>query len=237
MALRLAVDRDAGRTRVARLDASPFLRPRVVAGRDERVRVALVAASATLLAGDDLRIEVEVGPGAHLELVEPSGTVAYNTRGGSASWSATVHVAEGASLVWAGTPFVAASGCDVHRRTHVELAAGGRMLHHETLVLGRSAEEAGRVRSTMRATYDAVPLLVEDVDLRDPVLRAAPGVLGGRRVLATTALLGVRPDAAVGHETLLAGPGALARAVSDHAHEAESLLAGTWERWRPLVAG
>ena len=48
------------------------------------VRVALIAASALLLAGDHVRIEVVVAGTVRLEIVETAGTVAYAMRGGSA---------------------------------------------------------------------------------------------------------------------------------------------------------
>ncbi|WP_067442045.1 urease accessory protein UreD [Nocardioides jensenii] len=231
--LRILVERTPTHHRITRLDASRYVRPRAVHTEPDRVRVALVAACASLLSGDHVRLEIEVGPGAHLELVEPSATVAYNARGGSCTWSATIRVAEGGSLVWGGAPFVVSHGAEVERGTTIELGDGAAMLHHETLVLGRSAEDGGSVRSTLRATYDGRPLLVEDVDLSDPVLRSAPGVLGGHRVVATTTLLGLCPEASLAeHETLLAGPGALARSVADQAHVAEAVLAPTWQRWQ-----
>ncbi|QIX27185.1 urease accessory protein UreD [Nocardioides sp. JQ2195] len=235
-AVRIAVDRRPGHTRIERLDANRFVRPRAVHAGPDLVRVALVAACASLLAGDDVRLEVEVGPGAHLEIIEPSATVAYNGRGGSCRWAAAIRVAEGGSLVWAGAPLVVSEGADVDRSTTVELADGAVALHHETLVLGRSGEAGGRLRARMRATCEDRPLLVEDVDLGDPGLRRAPGILGENRVLATTALLGARPAEPLHtHETSLAGPGALARSLANQAHLTDLALAATRQRWQAVV--
>ena len=36
-------------------------------------------------------------------------------------------------------------------------------------------------------------------------------------------------------ETRLAGPGAMRRELSEHAHLDDSALAPTWDRWRDLV--
>lgn len=236
-AVRIAVDRTATHTRIVRLDANRYVRPRTVHTEPHRVRVALVAACASLLAGDDVRLEVDVGAGAHLEIIEPSATIAYNGRGGTCTWSVDIRVAEGGTLIWAGAPFVAAQGADVLRTTTIELGRGAALLHHETLVLGRSAEDGGKVRSTLRATQAGQPLLVEDVDLRDLRLRSQPGVLGRDRVVATTTLLGLVPEAAVApHETLLAGAGALARSVAAEAHLTELALAPTWQRWLDAVS-
>ena len=58
----------------------------------------------------------------HVELVEPSGTVAYNARGGRATWSARVDVGAGGSLTWRSAPFIVASDTgeqrDAQQRCH-----------------------------------------------------------------------------------------------------------------------
>ncbi|SFN25027.1 urease accessory protein [Pseudonocardia ammonioxydans] len=232
---RIVVEQDGARTRIRELTASTYLRPRLL-GSGAGPRVALVAACASLLAGDHLRLEVEVGAGAALELVEPSGTVAYDARGGRADWTASVRVEAGGSLVWGAAPFVVAHGADVHRHTGIDLEPGAAVLLRETFVLGRSNECGGALRSTLTAVRDRRPLQAEDLDLTDPVLRGSPAVLGTRRVLATATLLGIRPDElADPHETALDGPGALRRELADHAHLAEDALEPTWARWRRLV--
>ncbi|HEX5543321.1 MAG TPA: urease accessory protein UreD [Micromonospora sp.] len=230
---RVVVEHTGDRARFVRLDAGEFVGPRTLEVDGARARVALVGMSATLLAGDDLRIEIDVGSGVALEIVEPSGTVAYNARGARAHWSATVRVAAGASLVWAEAPFVVADGAKVHRHTELDLEAGATALLREMLVLGRTGETGGSLRATLHATYDRRPLLVEDLDLTDPDLRTSPGILQHHRVLATAMLLGLRSDIdPLTHQTPLAGPGALARALTDHAHLAEAKLADTWRHWR-----
>lgn len=235
---RIAVEQVGGRPRLRGLTASRFLRPRLLGSEDGRARVALVAACASLLAHDELRLEVEVGPGADLELIEPSGTVAYDGRGGRAHWHASVRVATGGRLVWGGAPFVVAHGADVTRHTEIALERDAMMLLRETLVLGRSGESAGALTSRLRARREDRPLLVEDLALDEPALRASPAVLGRARVLATATLLGTRPpDTVHPHETLLAGPGAQHREISGQAHRAESALALTWARWRDLIHG
>ncbi|MEV4647326.1 urease accessory protein UreD [Saccharopolyspora sp. NPDC049357] len=226
-----------GVARAAVLRAGDYLRPRLLGIDGPRVRIALVGVCATLLAGDDLRVEIAVGSGAHLELVEPSGMVAYDARGGHQRWASDVHVESGGSLVWAAAPFVVAGGADVDRRTGIVLDDGAVALLSETLVLGRSGEEGGGLRSELRCALAGRDLLVEELDLRSPELRKAPGILGDCRVLATAALLGARPDERVSPpETPLAGPGSIARSLAPHAHSAEEALRGTCERWRRFLA-
>ena len=234
VAARITVERVGGRVRMTDLVGGTYLRAQPLGVRGGAARVALLGTYALLLAGDDLRMEVSVGPGVWLELVEPSGMVAYDARGGSASWRADLRVADGGCLVWRSAPFVVTSGADITRNMNVHLSGSGRALVHETLVMGRSYESSGGpLRSLTRADIDGRPLLVEDLDLRDPVLAGAPGVMGGNRVMTSTFLLGARPERSVGvQETLFHGPGALSRAVAGQAHEAEAAVADSWGRWR-----
>lgn len=230
---RIHVEQRGERTRITHLEASRYLRPRLLGGDPSRPRVALIANCASLLAEDDLRLEVHIGAGAHLELVEPSGTVAYNTRGALSHWDADLTVGDGGRLIWGASPFVVADGARVRRHTGVHLAEGAAALLRETMVLGRSGEGRGELRSTVSADLAGEPLLVEDLPLHDPAVRDSATVLGRARVLGTVSLLGRRPERLEHtHETLLAGPGAIRRELHEHAHLDESALAPTWHRWR-----
>ncbi|WP_098010148.1 urease accessory protein UreD [Streptomyces sp. sk226] len=230
----VAVERDASGRHLAReLTPGAFLAPRPLLPCPDRMRIALVGTRAGLLAGDDLRLHITVGPGARLELVEPSGLVAYDHRGGASAWRATVHIAAGGRLDWEGQPFVIAHGARVDRTTEVTLAPGARMLWRDTLVLGRSGERGGAVRARTRAVHDGRELLVEDLDLTDPGLRELPGVLGPNRVIGSVTALGVRPPGPPHpYRTDLAGPGAQVRLVDTGAPEMEADLSALYERWR-----
>ena len=235
----VSVELVRGRARATVLDGGQHIRPRMLDVDGPRMRLALVATCATLLAGDDVRLRITIGSGAAVELVEPSGTVAYDARGGHASWSGWVVVEAGGSFVWRAAPFVVAGGASVTRDTRLDLADGAAALLEETVVLGRSGETGGAVTTRTRATHAGRELLVEDVELTCPGRRSMPGALGAGRVLATAALLGVDVDPATmrpERETRLHGPGVLARAVAQHAHETEAALAPSWSRWHRLLA-
>lgn len=156
---RVGVRRVAGRVRCELRPGA--LSPRVLSTGPGTARVALVATRALLLGGDRVRVEVHVGEGVELELVEVSGTVAYAGRGRSASWDVDVRVDAGGLLLWDAAPFVVADGADVERSTRVSLADGGARgargvaLLRETLVLGRSGEEGGRLRTRTRVDLSA----------------------------------------------------------------------------------
>ncbi|PFG32197.1 urease accessory protein UreD [Sanguibacter antarcticus] len=229
----IAVHVDGGRARCAL--RTGLLSPRVLSSDHAGARVALVATGALLLAGDHVRIDVRVGPGAWLEVVETSGTVAYDARGGAAAWDVTIHVDEGGTLVWEGLPFVVASGADVTRRTTATLAHGAVLLLRETLVLGRTGEIGGDLRSQTRCSLDGQPAFVED--LRLDVSRTAPGVLGDARVLDSALCIGTRPppsEPVAGQVHLdLDAPGAVLRSVGQHAHTGS--VGARWARWTEHV--
>jgi urease accessory protein len=193
-----------------------LLVPRRLPDRDGVVRVALVASTALLLAGDEVRVEVVVGPGLALDVVETAGTVAYAMRGGAARWQVAVHVAGGARLTWAGLPFVVADGSVVDRSTVVDLGDGAVAVLRESLVLGRSGEPGGRLVSSTRVVLGGRPLLVESLVL-DPDTRRDPVVLAGARCLDSVSVLGARlPD---GPDVLqLDGTASIARRLTDDLH-------------------
>jgi len=162
--------------------------------RLDGTRVALVPEQAVLLAGDHVEVAVRVGSGRTLEIVEPGGTVAYAMRGSSARWDVTVEVEDGGALVWHGEPFVAAEGSDVRRHLSVDLAGSARVVLRETLVLGRSGEAPGALRSRTDVHRDGVPVLVEELDASlglgphrvvDQVLCLGSGCAGEGLVLAS----------------------------------------------------
>lgn len=231
---RIELHLDGGRARC--VVRTGLLSPRVLSADASGARVALVATGALLLAGDRVSVDVHVGAGARLEVVETAGTVAYDARGGSASWDVSIRVDEGGTLVWEGLPFVVAAGADVSRSTTAALADDAVLLLRETLVLGRTGEVGGDLRARTRCSVAGRPAFVED--LRLDAARTAPGVLGGARVLDSVLCLGRRPPVlapvASGVHLDLDATGAVLRSIGDDAHSAS--LDTQWSRWRAWVA-
>ncbi|SDS05117.1 urease accessory protein [Friedmanniella luteola] len=176
-----------------------LLRPQRLHGPDDRCRVGLLAATALLLGGDVVELEVDVGPGVTLDLVDVAGTVAYDGRGVPADWRVDVRVADGGRLRWAGEPFVVADGADVTRSLDLAVADGGRALLRETLVLGRTGQQGGRLRSRTEVRRGGRPVLVEDARLDPATHRRLPGMLGELRVLDSLLAVGADlPEPPVG---------------------------------------
>lgn len=204
------------------------VRPVLVSHDAERARVSLVPEGALLLAGDAVEIDVAVDAGAHLDLVEPGGTVAFDMRGGTARWDVRIELGAGARLTWAGLPFVVSEGADVTRSLRVRCGTGARLLLREVLVLGRYGEAPGRLRQTSTVLDgDGRPVLVEDLPL-GPSSTAL--LLGGHRVLSSVLALGLDEPADDGPDRYdLATPGAvLWRRLGHQAHETE--LAAVWRQ-------
>lgn len=218
------------RVRTAVSQSSPTasgLRPVIVHHDATSARVSLVPDGALLLAGDAVEVDVTVDAGARLDLIEPGGTVAFSMAGGRARWDVRLDVARGATLTWAGEPFVVAAGASVDRTTRVRLAGGARVALRESVVLGRYGEAPGAVRQRTRTSEDGRSLLVEDLFLD---ASTAPGLLGGHRVLASVLLLGAGGEKGapepVADRLLLEGGGVLWRRLATQAHEAD--LAAAW---------
>ena len=137
-----------------------------------------------------MELTVEVGPGARLDLFDVAGTVAYHGRGRPASWRTTVTLAEGATLTYAGQPFVVSDGADATRTLQLDLAGSARLRLRETLVLGRVGQAGGRVRSRTDLRVGGTEAWREDTDLDPAGIRDRPGLLGGHRVVDTVLTVG-----------------------------------------------
>ncbi|MCQ3998711.1 urease accessory protein UreD [Aeromicrobium sp. 636] len=209
----------------------PLVRPMLLSSDEDGARVSLVPEGALLLAGDAVRIEVAVGPGAHLELVEPAGTVAYAMDGGCARWDVDVVVEAAAGLVWAGEPFVVAEGARVARRTRVRLGWEARLALREVLVLGRHGERPGVVeQGLVLLGASDVPVLVESLQVGPD---SSPLLLGAR-VMGTVTVVGERlPATTEGTRLDLEGRGTMVRQLADAAHLAVPHEA--WAQARQLV--
>ncbi|MBD7996772.1 urease accessory protein UreD [Arthrobacter sp. Sa2CUA1] len=305
---RIAVERAGSSARFSVLDQGLYLAPRPVSvplrrpgNGNPHLRVALIGIHMMLLGGDDVRIELTIGPGVTLEVIEPAGMVAYDAEGVASRWSLDAVLGEGAALIWDSAPFVAAGGSNVLRQTRMRLGTGSRVLLRETLVLGRSGEAGGALRSVTRLSGPDGDVLYEDLDLTGGRL-AAVGVLGTSKVLASATAAGwrplpepgpgrqvplgqavepgqpgqpvqpeepghpgqpvpvpqpdARPDGGPGragrgnagrgtasrsnmspsvHRFDLASSGAVLRALTDSAHQADRLVQAEYSRWRDLL--
>ncbi|MDF2507963.1 MAG: putative urease accessory protein [Microbacterium sp.] len=177
--------------RVSCVLAGDFVVPRLVRREGRSVEVALVAGRAMLLPGDAVRIEISVGEGCTLSLVDIGGLVVYGRAGETGEpshWHARADLADGARLRWQGLPTVITDAGHLRRSLTVRLAAGSSATLHETLVLGRSGERGGRVTAQTDAADAVGPILRDTLEVSgaEPV----PGVLGTDRIVDSILTLG-----------------------------------------------
>lgn len=170
-----------------------LLRPQLLVADATRCRVGLLATTALLLGGDEVELEVEVGPGATLDLFDVAATVAYHGRGRSAAWRSRIVVDAGGALYYAGEPLIVADGADVRRTTQLDVAANAWVELRETVVLGRSGELGGPLRSQTQVSVGGRDAWIEDQLLHIEQGRLLPGVMGENRVLDTLLTLGELP--------------------------------------------
>jgi urease accessory protein len=216
----VAAGDDRGGTRLAVLRGeSPLLLRRTGRPADGWVTVHLVGGAAGPLRGDELRLDIAVGPGARLEMLSVAASLALPGRPAPPSrLTITATVAAGGMLRWLPEPLIAAAGCDHIAVTRVDVAEGGTLLWRDDLVCGRHEEPSGAVRQDTMIRYAGRTLYRHEL----AVGPGAPGwdgaaVLGGGRAVGTLVAVGTDlppgrsgPDAAV---MPLAGPGMLATAV------------------------
>ncbi len=228
----IGVEPGAGRPRLTLVGG--VLAPRVLRTDATGARVALVATTALLLGGDRVEVELRVGPGAWLEIVETAGTVAYDAQGEQSTWTVRADVAAGGLLLWHGEPFVVSRGANTLRDSTFEMAESATVCLRETIVLGRTGEQGGALRTRTRARSGHTPLLYEDLDLTCAAHRALPGMLGAATVLDSVTCLGRQAPSlptieAASRFELADDAGTVARALRSGL--AGSPAGGWWAAW------
>ncbi|WP_428965156.1 urease accessory protein UreD [Micromonospora fluostatini] len=224
-----------GGTRLAELTGEPPLLLRRTGHRGPVAEVYVVGAAAGPLAGDDLRLEIEVTSGAAVRVHTVAASVALPGRAGATSRmvvSARVH--SGAALHWLPEQTVAAAGCAHLAESRVEVAEGATLTWRDELICGRHAEDPG----------DAVLHTVVDLAGR-PLLRqtlavgpqapgwSGPAVLGGAPATGSLLVLHperpaeppwVHPGGTAARLPLAGGPATLWTAIAPDAHTLRSHL-------------
>jgi urease accessory protein len=224
---------DRGGTRLARLRSEAPLLLRQTGTDRGFVTVHLVGGAAGPLGGDDLRLDIEVRPGAMLCLRSVAASVALPGRcGASSQVTVCVTVAAGGALHWLPEQTVAAAGCRHRTVAVVEVENGGSLLWRDELICGRHHEEPGDATVATSVRYAGRPLLRQtlavgpDADGWD-----GPAVLGAAR--AAGSLLHVQPDTPPAAPCLLgptavrmplAGPASLVSATAPDAHTLRGYL-------------
>lgn len=128
--------------------------------------VHMIGTAATPLGGDELDIEIVVGPAARLVVRSVAATIALPSAAtpfSSARWD--FEVGPGAELDFDPEPTIVAAGARHHAVTTVRLAADARLRLRERVQIGRVGESEGSWRGDLMADLGAVPLLRHQLEL------------------------------------------------------------------------
>nr|WP_225850517.1 urease accessory protein UreD [Streptomyces sp. HPF1205] len=201
------------------------LRRTPVHGVPDAAGITVVGAMSAPLGGDRLTVEGEVGPGARLVVGASAATVALpGPHGERAVYDVRLAVADAGTLHWLPEPLICAEGSDLRTTTRVDLAPTARLLLREEQILGRHAEEPGRLTSRLTVHHGGRPLLDQELSF-GPGVPGVAGTLGGHRAVGQLLLA----DPAFAHApaaprtwsgdaraalTPLAGPAVLVTAVA-----------------------
>jgi urease accessory protein len=154
-------------------------------------RVLLVGSAAAPVGGDELALDVVVGPGATLALGTAAATLAWPGPTGRPS-SQTVHadVGPGGVLRWEPEPLVAVAGCRHRSTTTVALAIDAVAWIVDEVALGRTGEPPGHVTLTWRIERAGRVLLHHEERLGPDVPGWGSAVTAGqhRHLLAAIAV-------------------------------------------------
>ena len=124
--------------------------------------------SGGVLAGDNLSLNVEVGPGASAQITTTGATRLYRHRAGSADSSqrSTISIADGALLEYLPDALIPYAGSRHTQRAEIQLGAGSTMFWWEILAPGRQAMGETfafeRLRLEMDIRTAQRPLLIEN---------------------------------------------------------------------------
>ncbi len=192
--------RDDGRggTSLPVLEGDGPLALRRTRGSADEARVMLVGAMSGPLGGDHFTVEAEVAEGARLRVGSAAATIALPGQAkGEARYDVRLTVVDGAELHWLPEQLISAQGSELYVTTRADVAATGRLVLREEQVLGRAAEQPGRL--TSRLTVCVAGRTVLDQELAcgpgAPAGWDGPAVLAGHRALGQ--LVVVRPEFAV----------------------------------------
>jgi urease accessory protein len=204
-------------TTVVRLKSVPPLAAKILPGPT----LMIVGSAAGLLAGDGVRIQVDLAPGAQLTVHTTAATIAHPCpSGGATTLAVDCRLGAGARLAWLTQPLIACAGCHHHGRAQVVLGPGASATWLDTVTLGRTGEQPGFLEQRLDVELDGRVLLREGLRVGAAVAGwNGPAVLGRNRHVATLHLLGRRVATELPAAMQLAGLGTTARFVAQSAHQ------------------
>lgn len=197
----IAVALRDGRTRLADLyqhDPCRILFPHDEPG--EPFGAVLVTTSGGIAGGDRLDLDAAWGPGTAAQITTQAAEKVYRSTGDTAFVRQTLTVGAGAWAEWLPQETILFDGARLARETAVDVAAGGRLLAAELVVLGRAARGEGFTyglwQDGWRVRRDGRLVWLDRARLDRDHQRAAKAAAGLNGAAAFATILYVADDAA-----------------------------------------
>ena len=263
--LAFAASGDGGPTRlVERYASHPFAVQRPLYGDPAlpgQPQVYLLALGAGVLAGDALRVEIDVGTGASARICAVGATRLHPTPGGRSRQDIRLRLRAGAFLEWLPDPLIPFAGSRFTQSVEVRLDPGAQWIGSDVLVAGREAcgERFAFDRLEQQLAvfeHEGAAPAVAEAFILDPARRApdGPAVMRGFPVLGTLRaatrqvparlLVEALRAAAAGVSGVLAGAtalptgaGAMVRVLGPAIHPVALALHAAWDAARRLCVG
>lgn len=212
---------------IARLDSQPPLTLRQVRAPHGVVGLCLVGTAAGPLDGDDLRLGLDIAAGARTELCASGASIA---QGGRSRVSIDIRLGPYASLTADPGALVITESACVDLTVRIEMHPTASIRWRELVVLGRTGQAPGAARLRWDVVADELPLLRQEIDLRDRAMAAWRGILAGRRVLLSEFIAGPEVSA----RTVVHSRTAVTHRLTDHASLTSALANSAAELPRSL---
>jgi urease accessory protein len=120
----------------------------------------VVSSAAAPVGGDQLALDVEVGPRATADIGTVAATVVWPASvPATSTMTTTIDVAAGGRLVWQPCPTISVRGSDHIATTTVRLAADATATIVEEIALGRHGEQSGALELRLRVERDGAALV------------------------------------------------------------------------------
>lgn len=202
-----------------------------------------------VVAGDDLALTAQVGPGAHALLTTPAAGKFYRSEGCTAHFRQELS-ADGGTLEFLPQESIYYPGASVQQTTAVELRAGARLFLWDIACFGLPARtqpfETGAVRLRLDIRSEGRYLLAENQLFEPAVIAAAWGLAGQAAVGTLAAYPAGEPELALARS--VTGRGAmlaaslvdgllLCRAAAPRADRVREAFTDVWHVVRPLMPG
>jgi len=200
-----------------------------------------------VVGGDELRLQVAVGPGAHALLTTPAATKFYRSAGPIAQQVQRLCLEDGV-LEWLPQETIFYSGARVRTTTRLQLTASSRVLAWEIGCLGLPARQEDFVAGELALDFELwlghTPLLLDRLRIRaQDAVRTGCWGLGGHRALGilvaypanVTVLAAVREAAGAALAATLVDGALVCRCVAQQGHEVRRAFSAAWQVLRPAL--